>query len=661
MSLDLIPNRAAPPGLIAHLAHTSADAYYGTAGSVTLGMREAANTINDHLIAYNQDETSGSRLQARLILAILRNDNIYIAQCGIGQSILIRPNQVTRLISEEASQRPLGMATSPFLRFFHLEVKATDLLILTTDDPPSWLDASLANLAGLNPVQAVERLLPEINRDITGMIIGITPAGEETHSPPKPLDVPRSGFSKPSASVGRRAPRKEPGKTPIARKSSGLRGLSQSLSKGIRSCLSALSYSIAKTMARLSPGLSEPLTGMYSPRILALTAILVPIFVALIGGLVYFRLGRKQQFDLNISEARSAIESAQRMASEDEARQAWSNALASLEQAGLYGSSGEADQLRQKAQTELDRIDMIVRLDFQPILSGGFGSGVRLSALAASSTDLYILDERNHAIWHVWWTGRNFDRDGNFICLPAADSATMSFPIDLAIVPEPSALGTESLIAIDEAGNLIYCAPDKEPATARLAPPEAGWGKIRAIEIYNNRLYLLDPLANAVWIYDARDGFISGNPTAYFSDSPPDLSKAIDLVGTQEGLLILFADGHLERCQREGDASQSGETAMAGGCETLSYIDERTGQREDNPVLKMTPTEMVYSPPPEPSLYFLDPSSGSVFQFSLRLIYQAQYLPKTAFGDNLMAFSIGPPNHLYVAAGSQVFHVQLGR
>lgn len=662
VSLSLTPTRAAPPGLIAHLAQMSADAYYGTSGSVTLGLRAAANAINDHLLAANQDESGGSRLQARLIMAVLRADNFYIAQCGIGQSILIRPNQVTRLISEEASQRPLGVTYSPFLRFFHLEVQTGDLLILTTEDPPGWSEPTLAQLAGLNPIQALERILPEMKRDMTGMIVGIASPGEEIHSSPKPLDVPRSGVSVPSPSVQRRASHRSSEKPAIAKRPSNFNRFLLGFSGGVRSSLSTISFSMAKTIARLSPGLSEPVSGMYSPKILALTAILVPLFIVLIAGLVYYRLGRTQQFELNMADARSAIALAETETNSTEARAEWANAIFWLDEADKYGSSQEASRSRERVQSELDRLDLIIRVDYQPVISGGFGIGVDLSALAASSTDIYILDERNDTIWHVWWTGRSFDRDGNFQCLPDKENpGTMSTPVDLAIVPEPSALGVESLLAIDEDGSLTYCAPDKSPTTAELARPDDGWGKIHAIDVYNNRLYLLDPSRNAVWMYDASNGFISGNPTPYFTSTPPDLAEAIDLVGTQEGLLILFSDGHLDRCFRETDTPLEGTAETVRGCETLPFVDERAGHLENNLIPNTKLIGLVYSPPPEPSLYFLDSLNGNVMQYSLRLVYQTQYVPKVNFEDQLTAFTLGPPNHLYIAAGSQVFHVQLGR
>jgi len=71
------------------------------------------------------------------------------------------------------------------------------------------------------------------------------------------------------------------------------------------------------------------------------------------------------------------------------------------------------------------------------------------------------------------------------------------------------------------------------------------------------------------------------------------------------------------------------------------------------------PASFVYSPPPEPSLFFLDGLEGTVFHYSMRLVYQAQY--PTEFEDQVNAITAAPPNDLFVAAGDQIYYAQLGR
>jgi hypothetical protein len=423
-------------------------------------------------------------------------------------------------------------------------------------------------------------------------------------------------------------------------------------------------FGIAKIGARLSPGLAEPSPDTYPTKFLALTAIIIPLVVVAIACLVYFRFGRNQQFQLNLADARAAIASAESKESVEDAREDYLQAQFWLEEAARYGTSDELIHLQEKVQSTLDGLDYIVRLDFTPIVSGGFGPESRLTSLAASSTDLYVLDDIHDTIWHVWSSGRGFDIDGEFECLSeVGPEAKLSTLVGIAIVPEPSALGVESIVGMDGAGRVIYCAPDKIPTTAELAPPELGWGMIRTFEIYNEKLYVLDTDRNDVFVYDASNGFISGNPTSYFMSQLHDLSGATDIVGSQDGLLILYSDGHLDLCQQVSETDPTSNNALRTECTTLMFKDERIGHEEEafRQIPDASPIQVYFSPPPEPSLYFQDSLFGGVYQYSMRMIYQTKFLPQKPFDDEVTSFVIGPPNHVYIAAGNQIYYAQLER
>jgi hypothetical protein len=663
LNLSLHPDHTVAPGLTAHLAHLGADAYYGTPGSVTLGLREAATVINDHLLDANQSEMIASKLQGRLLIGVLREKSFYIAQCGPGQAILVRSERVTRLSSEEASRRLLGVSSVPHIRYHHLDVEMGDILILTTAEPPVWAEPILSSLAGLNPAQVVDRLVPDLHRDLTGMIIGVAAPGEAAKLPRSTGQIIEDEVVKPTELPPHKPRSEVPVDPGLPKKPSRLQNFFRRVNIRSRRILQQSLFGIAKVGARLFPGLAEPSPSSYSTKFLALTAIIIPLVVVTIASLVYFRFGRNQQFQLNLADARTAIAVAETKETLEEAREDYILAQFWLEQAARYGTSEELTRLQEKVQSNLDSIDFIVRLKFTPIVSGGFGPESHLTSLAASSTDLYVLDDTHDTIWHVWSTGRGFDIDGEFECLrEAGPEGKISTPVGIAIVPAPSALGVESIIGIDDAGLIIYCAPDKIPTIAELSPPEQGWGIIQTFEVYNNRLYILDSGRNSVYVYDASNGFVSGNPTNYFAGQIPDLSGAIDIAGSQDGLLILYADGHLDLC-RQILETDSSENIFRTECETLQFRDERVGHEEKafRQIPDALPLQVYFSPPPEPSLYFQDILSGGIYQYSMRMIYQTKFLPQEPFEDEVSAFAIGPPNHVYIATANQIYHAQFVR
>jgi hypothetical protein len=230
----------------------------------------------------------------------------------------------------------------------------------------------------------------------------------------------------------------------------------------------------------------------------------------------------------------------------------------------------------------------------------------------------------------------------------------------MVIQPEPGALGAEGVVALDGAGSLLYCAPGAEPLTGKLATPDIGWGEIQAIEVFGNDLFVLDPVKNAVWIYDAADGLFSGSPALYFVEETRELGTAVDLALAQDELIILYADGGIDRCRRTVENTIDGNLRIRVECETEpQFQDERAGFGPQTTILGAEPASFVYSPPPEPSLFFLDGLEGTVFHYSMRLVYQAQY--PTDFEDQVNAITAAPPNDLFVAAGDQIYYAQLGR
>jgi hypothetical protein len=660
LTLRLRSPRPVTPGHLDHLAKLAAEAFYGAPGTVTSAMREAAAIVNDHLIDSNQSDTEPTNVQGSLLTAVLRAGDLYIGQSGIGQAILIRPGQVVRFHSEEASQRPLGISLAPFVRYHHIEANPGDLIILSGVSPELWSDSTLSGLTTLELDQAIDRLVAASNQDLTGLLARIVRQGEaglqpdfsDFESQPDRVQQPAHATTGRGTIPRMTATRQRRGPSPDI--------FAKRLRARTTAWFSRMMAILSEVLTRLAPGLAEPLhPDALSRRILAATAIGVPLIVVSIAALIYFGKGRSEQFQINLNRAMASVAAAQLKESPAEARTEWENAMRYLDLAGRYGVNDQYRMLRQEVQEVLDNLNLIVRLNFRPLVSGGFGSDAEITGLAASSTDIYVLDVVNQVIRHAWGTPeRGFDIDSTFQCLDSKNTyEALSTPIDIVLQQEPGALGAEGVVAIDADGTLLYCAPERQPALAQLTPPDLGWGRIQAIDVYGGNLYILDPVVNAVWIYEASGGFFSGTPELYFVEEVRDLKSAIDLALAQDELVILYADGQVDRCRRFREAAEEGGRVFRVECETEpNFQDDRPGRESSPQIPGAVPVEMAYSAPPEPSLYFLDLLSNSVFHYSMRLVYQGQYIPIEPFEGEISAMTLGPPNDLYVAVGSQVFH-----
>lgn len=684
------------PVQLDHMGRIASEAFYGTPGSVTAALRELAFVINTELVELNQQRPAGDPVQVRLFAGVLRGEDLYLAQSGPGQAVLVRPGLVSRLSSEEASSRPLGITEAPFVRFHHIEALPQDLLLLTTSDPPLWSDPTLSGLSGLDPARAVDRLAAASQHDLAGILVRLTAPGETgavlpagAAARPQPLrpfggpqgrpfggsqgrpsggtqaapsaEIQGRPFDRSQTSVGRHTRQARQRSTRPPRPTPAWLHRVAALREALTAGVSRAAQAGVSLIVRMAPGLAEgPKPGTLSPRLLAATAIVVPIVIVALAATVYYRRGRSEAFRDYLSQAQAAVVSAQIKPSPAESRTDWELASALLAEAERYGASDDSRSLRAQVDQALDALNLVSRLDFRPAVSGGFGSQAEVTALAATASDLYILDSGQGVIWHAWATGRGYEIDRTFECLGAAGVAVeLGPPVDLVIQHEPGALGAEGVVAVDAQGGLLYCAPDRRPASGHLTPPGLGLGALAAVDLFGDRLYVLDPRGNQVWSYDASGGLFAGQASLYFAENVPDLSSAVDLAVAEEELFLLFADGRLDRCRRERDDA-SGEIRVS--CENaLGFVDQRPGFEglPHIPGVKLGP--MAYSPPPEPSLYFLDAAHNSIFHYSLRLVYQGQYVPQLAFDSPATAFALGPPNELFLAVGPQVYFAQLIR
>ena len=63
------------------------------------------------------------------------------------------------------------------------------------------------------------------------------------------------------------------------------------------------------------------------------------------------------------------VATAQHKPLSEEARGDWESAFEVLERAGAYGTSPDYEFLRGQVERSLDTLDLVVRLDFQPIVN----------------------------------------------------------------------------------------------------------------------------------------------------------------------------------------------------------------------------------------------------------------------------------------------------
>jgi hypothetical protein len=209
---------------------------------------------------------------------------------------------------------------------------------------------------------------------------------------------------------------------------------------------------------------------------------------------------------------------------------------------------------------------------------------------------------------------------------------------------------------IDRAGNILFCTPNAPSAamSSGLNPPGDQWGKITAMTMDNNQLYVLDPRTNIGVYAINQDGTINSQPDIFFENVPA-MSDVVDMTVNTQDLYLVHTDGHMTLC------TFSPVGAEATRCTDPSpYSDPRPGNEPHPNTFPSTNFSRIeFTNPPDPSIYLLDPNTATIYHFSLRLNLQRLLRPQPMSGFQLprgpaTAFYISENRTVFIAFGSQV-------
>ncbi|HEY3476268.1 MAG TPA: hypothetical protein VGK56_16760, partial [Anaerolineales bacterium] len=415
---------------------------------------------------------------------------------------------------------------------------------------------------------------------------------------------------------------------------------------------------LQKFLPRLLPG-SEANQPLSLPTyVLVFIAVVIPVAVVTVASIVYLRFGQSIQYDELYAQARNAQSQAVSETDPIRQRDAWQRVLTYLNDADQYRETDESEQLRREAQFQLDILMGIIRLEFIPAFSGGLGSATQISRMAASESDLYMLDAEGGNLLHAAFTGRSLEMDTSFNCQPGSYGGYQVGPlIDLLALPKVNSLNA-SVLGIDATGNLLYCAPDQLPKAIPLPGlPNTNWGRITAFALDSGNLYVLDAQSRAVWVFVGKDGAFLDTPYFYFGNEiPPNIDSAIDLAVNSDDLYMLHSDGHLSTC------TFSRLSEVPTRCQDPAPRIDNYPAHRDTDIFQLAHfTQLAITSPPNSVILLLDSANQSVFRFSPRSFeLQSQVTGYTGRSNpfqrgSVSAMAVSPNYVLYLAIDDQVY------
>jgi hypothetical protein len=719
LALFLVMTGNAPlsPGKQTQALGYLAELFYKTPGSATTAMRALAEELNTLFLKRNQRIGSSGRGGTGLLAqAVLRGDQLYLAISGPLRTYLVSESGTQEYFNPEMADQAIGQGRVTPLWFSQTQLNVNDTLILAAQPAGEWDRNSLSGIHGQGPETQRRKLLSQTDEDLNAVLIQaragkgrlflakakpveeigpmevgleagemqpfIQSAGPEVSpripAEPGPEPVPSAEaiatppvtqmpVSEPAGDVTALPPPpvpEEEATTPVVRPrrafGAGVKRafgaalkVAGAIGRPFQSTVRQVGKAARSLLVRMLP--EEAFKGLPS-SVMGLIAVAIPVVVVAVASQVYISLGRDTQNQTVYAQALRMAQQAEGQTDLLAKRANWEATLEILK--GGYDSP-EIQSLRAQAVKALDELELVWRVDYRPAIVGGLPVEVSITGLAVSGEDLYLLDGNSGNVIRAQQTSQGYVIDPEFQCGPTVQGVTVSGPlIDLAAWPA-GFRPTANVLAMDARGNVLLCDAGSEPKVLPLAPPSNGaLGSLVGFSLDNDDLYVLDPTSNAVWIY--WDNQIVDQPKEepflYFDNEIPFLQDVGDLTVSGNQLYLLHADGHLTVCL------YNGLKEVPTRCSDPSFVDFRPG-RENTPLVTDHPFKRVlFTPPPDPSLYLLEPVSQAIFHFSLRSLgFQRQYLPAQPVGTGqATAFAVNPiQRYLYLALGNLVYYAAI--
>ena len=388
--------------------------------------------------------------------------------------------------------------------------------------------------------------------------------------------------------------------------------------------------------------------------------IVIPVIIVAIAATVYIHYGRTAQYQQYFDMALGQASQARGQTNPTEVRRAWDSTIYYLDLADKYQKTSDSSDLRQEAQTALDNLDGILRLDFRQAIIGGLSRSVQVSHMAATDTDLYLLDASRGGIIRAFMTNQGYEVDPSFKCDPGQyGTIIVETLVDLVALPM-SNIYNARILAMDGKGNLLYCGL-AEPVAVSLVPPQLGWRNISAfsLDADGKNLYVLDPAGNAVWQYSGGFGKFPDLPSMFFGEQvPQNMNTAIDLAANNADLYILFQDGHVTSCPL-----MRYEVVPMRCADPATFVDSRPERQSGPKINDAIFTQVTFASAPDPSLYMLEPLTRAIYRFSPRsntLELRGQFRAtmeqnNTLFDGPATAMAISPNRYTFFSVGNQIY------
>jgi hypothetical protein len=590
----------APTMLIDEMKQQLAKVYWSTPGSVTAALRAAIADASDWLMTHNTEAAVPDRLAGGLSCAVLRHADVFIAQAGPANVYVAHQGSIEQFPAHDAEPLPpIGMSRSVEIRFAHAELQPGDVLLLTdTRSPKNMPSAAIASAIVYVGIETALLNLQKLagTGDFIALVVETVPARAAAESisivPSAPTvqstaaSTPAPVRSTPAATtIPSGAKVQTPPPTPIAdRAGSKPIGISGQTTHAVKHAVRTVGRGISRGLSALGTLIQRSLPGpatdtrskskssnnlFNNSKFLAGIAIGIAILTGLFASVMFIQNRAQNEFKSLIISAQNDVTTAMQL-SGSPARQHWSAALTQIQQAlALMPNDQAASDLFAQTQAQLDRFDNIARVT--PLVLADFKSSGPLR-LALHNFSIFVLDRGRNEVQRVTLNANADGIEGGkpVLVYTAGTSIDNKLPgnlLEMAWVNASSLQVNSSLMVLQRDGLLQY-EPTFGPSLLTLGnvPVPAAARRLRA---FDGNLYLLDPAAQQIWRYRAKDSQYADAPEKYFEQPSIDAANAIDMaidgnvyLISADGKIVKYAQSKLDKFKVSGLAEPIGRASV---------------------------------------------------------------------------------------------------
>ncbi len=284
-------------------------------------------------------------------------------------------------------------------------------------------------------------------------------------------------------------------------------------------------------------------------RLMIGVAAVIPILIALLTLWAWLSFGsavRRQQV-LHQAQVEAAL--AQQTADPAEQRGHWETVLTILAAANMTDDP-EGGVLAAEAQDAIDELDGVIRVN--PTLLWSPGVEVSARRMIVHDLNIFLLDTEHHAVVQLTMPGAEGQVAGEAPAILTAGEERrgqqVASLVDMTWDKPGGEWSVSQLVVLDSASRLWLYDPAWQE-TVEFLPLGSAQGEVQPVAMasFEGRLYLLDPGANQVWRYWAREGGYPDRAEPYFSTGAPfSLASARDMA-IDGNVYVLLGDGSIAK------------------------------------------------------------------------------------------------------------------